>query len=207
MFVLEEEDRDLYDRIQEQNLNRQYELLINCIEIGLMKGPVAFDKYMLWALNHVAVANISQFGGRFRNEPIYVGNHKPPHFNEVSDLMDRLISTVQENWFIWTPTELAAYGLWRLNWIHPFIEGNGRTARATCYYLLCVRSGKLLPGRKIVPERIRENREGYEEALQHADRAWDDGHLDFTKMEEYLASLLQAQLEDDGLPYEGNSSV
>jgi len=30
---------------------------------------------MLWCLNHVAVAQICQFGGRFREEPIYVGNH------------------------------------------------------------------------------------------------------------------------------------
>lgn len=207
MFILEEEDPDLYDRVQEQNLNRQYELLTNCIEIGLMKGPAAFDKYLLWALNHVAVANISQFGGRFRKEPIYVGDHKPPHFNDVHDWMDRFISTVQENWYVWTPTELAAFGLWRLNWIHPFIEGNGRTARAACYYLLCVRSEALLSGRKIIPERIRENREGYEAALIAADRAWDAGHLDFTDMEDYLAGLLRAQLEDDGLPYEGNSSV
>jgi hypothetical protein len=50
MFVLEQEDQELYDRIQEQNLNRQYELLTNCIEIGLKKGAVAFDKYMLWAV-------------------------------------------------------------------------------------------------------------------------------------------------------------
>lgn len=207
MFVLEEEDPALYDRIQEQNLNRQYELLTNCIEIGLKKGPGAFDKFMLWALNHVAVANISQFGGRFRKEPVYVGSHRPPHFNEVEELMDRFISTIQENWYIWTPTELAAYGLWRLNWIHPFIEGNGRTARATCYYLLCVRSSQLLPGRKIVPERIRDNRDGYESALQASDRAWEDGHLDFFEMEDYLAGLLEAQLQDEGLPYEGNSSV
>jgi Fic family protein len=207
MFILEEEDSDLYDRISEQNLNRQYELLINCIEIGLRKGPVSFDKYMLWALNHVAVANISQFGGRFRQEPIYVGDHKPPHFKDVAECMDRFISTIQENWFIWTATELAAYGLWRMNWIHPFIEGNGRTARAACYYLLCARSGKLLPGRKIVPERIRESRKEYEKALKDADRAWDEGHLDFTEMEDYLAGLLMAQLADDGLPYQGGSSI
>lgn len=199
MFILEEEDRDLFDRIQEQNLNRQYELLTNCIEIGLMKGPVAFDKYLLWALNHVAVANISQFGGRFRQEPIYVGNHKPPHFKDVNDWMDRFVSTIQENWYIWTPTELAAYGLWRLNWIHPFVEGNGRTARATCYYLLCVRAGALLHGKKIVPERIRDSRAGYEAALQAADRAWDDGHLDFSEMESYLAGLVEDQLSDDGV--------
>ena len=196
MFILEEENSELYDRVQEQNLNRQYELLTNCIEIGLMKGPVSFDKYLLWALNHVAVANISQFGGRFRKEPIYVGNHKPPHFNDVSDWMDRFISTIQENWYIWTETELAAYGLWRLNWIHPFIEGNGRTARAACYFLLCVRSGYLLPGTNIVPERTRESRSSYEAALTAADRAWDSGHLDFREMEEYLAGLLQGQLEE-----------
>jgi Fic family protein len=153
VFVLEQEDPELFDRVQEQNLNRQYELLTNCIEIGLKKGPTAFDKYMLWALNHVAVANISQFGGRFREEPIYVGDHKPPHFKEVSHWMDRFISTVQENWYVWSPTELAAYALWKFNWIHPFIEGNGRTARATCYYLLCTRSEALLPGRRIVPDR------------------------------------------------------
>ena len=207
MFILEQENQELYDRIQEQNLKRQYWFLTNCIEIGLIKGPGSFDKYLLWALNHIAVANISQFGGRFRKEPIYVGDHKPPHFNEVDDWMDRFVSTVQENWYIWTETELAAYCLWRLNWIHPFIEGNGRTARAACYYLLCVRSGSILTGRKILPERIREDRAGYEAALQAADRAWDAGHLDFSEMEDYLASLVQAQLEDDGLAYQGVSSV
>jgi fido (protein-threonine AMPylation protein) len=134
MFVLEEEHPQLFNRIQEQNLTRQYALLTDCIEIGLAKGgPSSFDKYLLWALNHVAVANICQFGGRYRKEPIYVGNHNPPHFKDVDDWMDRFISTMQENWYIWSETELAAFGLWRLNWIHPFIEGNGRTARAACY--------------------------------------------------------------------------
>jgi Fic family protein len=117
--------------------------------------------------------------------------------------MDRFISNVHENWYIWTPTELAAYGLWRLNWIHPFVEGNGRTARAVSYYLLCVRSGTLLPGRKTLPERIKENREGYEYSLRVADEAWDDGDLDFTAVEAYLAPLVQAQLDDEGLPPEG----
>lgn len=75
------------------------------------------------------------------------------------------------------------------------------------YYLLCVRSGALLPGRQIVPERIRESRNDYVEALIAADTAWDAGHLDFSVMEEYLAALLEAQLQDDGLPYQGASSV
>lgn len=194
MIVLESREPELHARLLERNLIRQYDLLANCIEIGLKQGPFALDKYVLWALNHVAVANISQFGGRFREEPIYVGDHIPPHFNSVPDLMDRFISFIHENWDNLSPTQLAAYGLWRLNWIHPFIEGNGRTARAVCYYLLCVRYGGLLPGDKIVPERIRENRKPYYEALKAADRAWADGNLDLSELEAYLAQLLDQQL-------------
>jgi Fic family protein len=110
--------------------------------------------------------------------------------------MDRFISFIHENWYLLSPTQLAAYGLWRLNWVHPFIEGNGRTARATSYYLLCARYGALLGGKKIVPERIRENRPPYVAALRAADRAWDAGNLDISDMETYLAGLLEAQLRE-----------
>jgi len=196
MLVSEDHEPEIYARVQERNLIRQYDLLVNSIEIGLTQGPYSLDKYVLWALNHVAVANISQFGGRFRSEPIYVGNHIPPHFKDVPDLMDRFISFVHENWYNLSPTQLAAYGLWRLNWVHPFIEGNGRTARAICYYLLCTRYGGLLGGSKIVPERIRENRTPYYEALRAADKAWEAGNLDISELENYIAELLNDQLAE-----------
>jgi Fic family protein len=148
-------------------------------------------------LNYAAVANIAQFGGRFREEPILVGNHIPPHFEKVPDLMDRFFSLIHENWTILEhPTLLAGYALWRLNWIHPFVEGNGRTARAACYYLICLKHGKLLPGRKIVPERIRENREPYYAGLRAADRAWEEGNLDVSEIAKYLQGLLLGQLTD-----------
>ena len=197
MSVREAENRELFARIQEQNLLRQYDLLTNCIEIGLSKGIEAFDKYTLWALNAAAVANIAQFGGRYREQPIYVGHHIPPHFDDVPNFMDQFISVIHENWDIKDhPTLLPAYALWRMNWIHPFIEGNGRTARAACYYLICLRNGALLPGRKIVPERIRENREPYYAALQDADRHWADGQFNVDALAEYLADLLEAQLSE-----------
>ena len=197
MSVREKEHPELFARIQEQNLLRQYDLLSNCIEIGLTKGIESFDKYTLWALNYAAVANIAQFGGRYREEPIYVGSHIPPHFKDVSNEMDRFFSVVHENWTIMDhPTLLPAYALWRLNWIHPFVEGNGRTARAACYYLICLRHGQILGGRKIVPERIRENREPYYRALRSADHAWEAGHFDVSELADYLSNLLVAQLSD-----------
>jgi Fic family protein len=191
----EKDDPALYARIQEHNLLRQYDLLTNCIEIGLKKGIESFEKYTLWVLNYAAVSNISQWGGRYREEPIYVGKHHPPHFHKVPDLMDRFFSVIHENWEVRDhPTMIPAYALWRLNWIHPFVEGNGRTARAACYYLLCLKHGQLLPGKKTVPERIRENREPYYAALQAADRAWEEGHFDVSVMAEYLSDLLKQQL-------------
>jgi fido (protein-threonine AMPylation protein) len=197
MSVREKDDPDLFTRIQEHNLLRQYDLLTNSIEIGLKKGIEAFDKYTLWALNYAATSNISQFGGRYREEPIYVGNHRPPHFKVVPNPMDRFFSVIHENWdIIESPTVLPAYALWRLNWIHPFVEGNGRTARAACYYLLCVKQGQLLPGSKIVPERIRDNRKPYYAALRSADVAWENGDFDVSDLARYLEGLLIDQLSD-----------
>lgn len=197
MSVRQTEHAELYDRIEEKNLLRQYDLLTNCIEIGLKKGVDAFDKYTLWALNAAATSNICQHGGRFRRQPIYVGKHIPPHFNDVEGYMDEFISVIHENWDIMNdPTTLAAYTLWRINWIHPFIEGNGRTARAACYYILCMRQGRLLGGRKTVPERIRENRDDYYAALTEADRHWANGHFNVDALATYLGSLLRLQVLD-----------
>ena len=197
MSVREKDDPEFFARIQEQNLLRQYDLLTNCVEIGLRSGIEAFDKYTLWSLNHAAVTNIAQFAGRYREQPIYVGKHIPPHFEKVPNLMDQFLSVIHENWTIMEhPTVLPAYALWRLNWIHPFVEGNGRTARAACYYLICMRFGALLPGNKIVPERIRENRAPYYAALGEADKHWAEGHFNVSALAEYLQDLLKAQLSE-----------
>lgn len=197
MSVREKDNPGLFRKVEEENQARQYGLMDDCIEIGLEKGIEAFDKYSLWALNHAATANIVQFGGRYREGPVSVGKHVPPPYWDVPELMDRFISFVHENWekFEGTTT-MAAFALWRINWIHPFVEGNGRTARAACYWLICMRRGAKLPGRKIVPERIRETRAPYYAALQAADRAYKNGHYDVSELADYLQGLLKEQLKD-----------
>src|SRR6202453_3467878 len=78
MSVKAKDSPELYARVQEQNLLRQYDLLLNCIEIGLEKGIEAFDRYTLWSLNAAAVANIAQFGGateRVRYTSGIIGRH------------------------------------------------------------------------------------------------------------------------------------
>jgi hypothetical protein len=59
-----------------------------------------------------------------------------------------------------------------------------------------LKQGRLLPGKKIVPERIRENREPYYKALRAADQAWIDGNYDVSALSTYLSNLLKAQLTE-----------
>lgn len=85
--------------------------------------------------------------------------------------------------------------MWRLNWIHPFSDGNGRTSRAASYLVLCVRAGLELPGDKTIPEQIVENKEPYYKALEHADiKKTPEGDPDLGPMEHLLGTLLQLQI-------------
>ena len=55
--------------------------------------------------------------------------------------MDDFVNLINLYWESGDTVRLSAEVLWRLNFIHPFINGNGRTARAACYFVLCVKCG------------------------------------------------------------------
>ena len=81
--------------------------------------------------------------------------------------------------------------MWRLNWIHPFDDGNGRTSRIVSYVVLMISSDFILPGTPTIPDQIVSDRRGYFNALDQADEA---GRLDVTAMEELLSGMLARQL-------------
>jgi Fic family protein len=66
---------------------------------------------------------------------------------------------------------LSAYTMWRLNWIHPFSDGNGRTSRIFSYILLSVKFGQYIPETMTIPDQIVANRKPYFEALESADKS------------------------------------
>jgi len=59
-----------------------------------------------------------------------------------------------------------------------------------------MKQGRILGGRKTVPERIRENRQPYIAGLQAADRAYEIGQYDVTELATYLGALLKGQLSE-----------
>jgi len=84
--------------------------------------------------------------------------------------------------------------MWRLNWIHPFVDGNGRTSRIISYVILCLRLGFRLPGTMTIPEQIEKDRTPYFRALDEADAAYKRGKIDVSTMEAVIEGLLAKQL-------------
>ena len=111
--------------------------------------------------------------------------------------MDDFVNLVNRQWDSGDPVGLSAFVLWKLNHIHPFINGNGRTARAACYFVLCVKLGGWLEGDQILPELLRENRPEYVEALKKVDASLLAGDLDLSPLHGIIVRHLKTQLGED----------
>jgi Fic family protein len=152
---------------------------------------------LLLELQRLAVNQIYRCAGHFRDGPVTLegADHKPPPWEEVRFLVSNMVAYLNEHWNEGPATSLSAYAMWRLNWIHPFFGGNGRTARAFSYLVLCLRLGFTPPTEeKNIPELIVEDRKPYYAALRRADEAWLSGEVDISMMESLISSLLARQL-------------
>ncbi len=159
--------------------------------------PFKFLPSMLVELNALAVEGLEPVPGAYRTGPVFIGSskHIPPDWRDVPVLVEAMCDYVNRLWTSATALHLAAYCMWRVNWIHPFVNGNGRTSRAVSYLVLCIHSGVLLPGRPTIPETIAVDRAAYYRALEKADKAARYGRVDVTAMERLLGAHLATQLE------------
>jgi Fic family protein len=121
--------------------------------------------------------------------------HQPPSIEELKAHTEDFEKTLGAMWEGASPIQVAAYALWRINWIHPFRNGNGRSARAFAYACLCLKVGFQLPGRVTVIDLIMESKPAFEAALRQADESNKaTGTPDLQQMENYLSGLLEKQL-------------
>lgn len=69
--------------------------------------------------------------GKYRRENVLISGakHIPPSNYKVNDLMQKLIEEYNNNWFQYHPVVRATLLHGEFIKIHPFIDGNGRTAR------------------------------------------------------------------------------
>jgi fido (protein-threonine AMPylation protein) len=135
---------------------RQYDLGIRAIQMALDRGAFKLRPSLVLALHREALAGISLFAGNFRPAGVEIqgSKHEPVGAHLVPELIEEMCDYVNEHWEAATPIHLGAYIMWRLNWIHPFADGNGRTSRILSYVVLSIRAGALLPGTPTIPDQI-----------------------------------------------------
>ena len=152
---------------------------------------------LILGLQRRALQDISSFAGTYRPGPVEIeqSTHTPPDAFRVPELVEDLCDYVNDHWQQKTAIHLAAYILWRLNWIHPFDDGNGRTSRIVSYVALLIKSESTLGGSPTIPALIVNHRRDYFAALDRADEALrQHDHVDVGGMEALLSSLLAKQL-------------
>jgi Fic family protein len=191
-------DPDALARQEAENGIRQYNAALDVVRnhVNDRERPFKLRPSHILMLNREALSGIDRMAGAFRNTGIKISksNHVPPDYAIVPEEIERMCDYVNDKWSS-PPCHLAAYLLWRLNWIHPFVDGNGRTSRMVSYMVLSIRMDGMLPGVPTIPEQIATDKGPYYSALEQADAAWaSDETVDVSALEKLLEGMLAQQL-------------
>lgn len=189
-------------RKESQNSVRQAERVKEIVLSALYGDrPFRLRPSLLLDLNRCAIDGLSAYAGNWRPASVAIkgSKHQPPGGHMVPSLIEEMCDFVNDNWACLPATRLSAFLLWRINWIHPFTDGNGRTARAVSHAVLCIRSGSFFPGDNTIPVQILRSRGRYYAALESANASFDSLGLapeNVDELEEMIASMLAVQLKE-----------
>lgn len=157
--------------------------------------PLPITSHLLRHIQEFAIRDIYTCAGRFRTWGVQIQNskHVPPLWTDVDAHIAEMCGHANDTGL--EALHAAAYLMWRVNWIHPFGGGNGRTSRAIAYLALQLRLGRVLPGQPSIPEQIEEEPKPYYHALEIADATYAaTGEADLTPMMTMIDRMLIIQL-------------
>lgn len=135
-------------------------------------------------ISHNTLDNNEEEGCFRTNNDIFVANiikgdivHQPPLQEDLSELIDDLIAffNTDSDDFI-HPVIKACIIHFMIGWIHPFTDGNGRTARALFYWYM-LKNGYWLTEYLSISRIIKDTKNQYEKAFLHSEI--DDNDLGY----------------------------
>lgn len=184
-----------------RNLLRQFDFIVDFVysKAESAKALCPIDVSTIQSMHSITMEGILSESGAFRGAPIHImGNDvEIPPPTDVPELMVAFENQLRSRWLTSTAPHLAAFALWRLLWIHPFADGNGRTARALAYLILCLKAGFPLPGTPTLPELLASNRAEYYSALKSADESYGRGREDVSALRKLIEKLAARQLANE----------
>lgn len=145
-----------YLYLKQVNLFLLHQRIDELITMGPVGDDFVFSEALVLELHGIVMREILERPGEYRRIDVEIrhADHVPPPWQKVPDYMSDLVGYVNKNWATRDLVHLAAFVMWRLCWIHPFVNGNGRTARGTSYLVLNAKYGQHLPPKNSIIEQI-----------------------------------------------------
>ena len=174
--------KPLKDHLEAKSHQEALDYLYSLVESG--KNNTVSERFIR-SLNQIVMRDIDrEWAGKYRNSAVIIGgaDHKPPEALEIPKLMQNLISWVGDNKKKTHPVELASILHHKLVYIHPFFDGNGRTARLAMNIIL-MQSGFPLV---IV---LKNDRKRYYQTLSLADKG------DYVSFVNFIARAVERTLD------------
>ncbi len=172
---------------------------------GAVKDGARFllSEQTIRSLHRTCMIGMLDEAGEYRKSNVSILNspYVPPNYVEVPAHMVGFVTYVNNEWEGRDLVHLSAFCLWKLNWIHPFRNGNGRISREVAYLVLCAKHGGRLPDKNTVIEQIASSplvRQQYNLALRAADDTYAaTNNLDqaLKPVEALIAALLTNQIK------------
>ena len=171
-----------YQQREVENILAAFNAILD--ELVREKSPRAVSPELIRRFNEMAGRDIGEAfngePGQFRRRNVVVGAYRPPSFELVEGLTGELCRWLEREFhyprdqhFDEALVEAVVTHVY-IAWIHPFLDGNGRTARLLEFYLL-MRAG--VPGiaSHILSNHYNNTRPEYYRRLQHASETGDLG--------------------------------
>ena len=174
--------KPLKDHLEAKNHYEALEYLYSLVEKDNSQN---ISEYLIRNLHKLVTAETDkEWAGNYRNSNVIIvgSEHTPPDAFEVSIVMGDLIKWLRENQKKLHPIELAAIFHHKLVFIHPFFDGNGRTARLAMNLLLMQKSYPMAV-------MLKNDRKKYYQTLSRADEK------DYAPFVRFIAQAVERTLD------------
>ncbi|TRX50657.1 hypothetical protein FNH22_25385 [Fulvivirga sp. M361] len=150
-----------------------------------LEEDVTISADLILKLHHIAFSHLYEWAGAWRRSDFQVGPHVPPGYNEVPLRMYQFVDELNFKFGKVKSDKdlihLLAYAHHRIVFIHPFNNGNGRTARLLTNLIALLKGYDQI----ILYHREGQERSIYLKAVRTAD------NYDYSLLEELIKSQLK----------------
>ena len=174
--------KPLKDHLEAKNHYEALEYLYSLVEKDNSQN---ISEYLIRNLHKLVTAETDkEWAGNYRNSNVIIvgSEHTPPDAFRVPIVMGDLIKWLRENQKKLHPIELAAIFHHKLVFIHPFFDGNGRTARLAMNLLLMQKSYPMAV-------MLKNDRKKYYQTLSRADEK------DYAPFVRFIAQAVERTLD------------